>query len=92
MLGAPVGHGVGDELGAVVEPYEPRWSSSFDGEAGESTDDVVGVDGVLDDDGEAFPGELADPVNTRRPTPLLSSSATARCPMTIATRAPIIVM
>ena len=58
---APVGDGVGDELGSVVEPDERR-RAPLSGEAVEEGDDGVGVDGAVDDDGWALAGELVDHV------------------------------
>ncbi len=55
-LGAPLGDGVGHELGAVVETDEPRCPPSLGGEACECGDDTVGVDGVIDDDGQGLAG------------------------------------
>ena len=40
------------ELGPVVEPDE-GWCAPSEGQAVEGGDDEVGVDGALDDDGEA---------------------------------------
>ena len=50
---APVGDGVGDELGSVVEPHERR-GAAFGGEAVEEVDDGVGVGGAVHDDGWAL--------------------------------------
>ena len=58
---APVGHGVGDELGTVVEPDE-GWCASGEHQPVEGGDDTVGVDGAVHDDGRALAGVLVDDV------------------------------
>ena len=57
----PVRHGVGDELGAVVEAHERR-CPSLEEQAVQGGHDLVGVDGAVDHDGGALPGELVDDV------------------------------
>lgn len=61
---APVGDGVGDEFGAVVEADERGWAAALGGEAVERGDDVVGVDGAVNDDRDGFAGELVDPFSS----------------------------
>src|SRR5690606_24144951 len=58
---APVRHGVGDELGSVVEADEGG-VAALESEAVEGGDDAVGVDGTVNDDGGALPGVLVDDV------------------------------
>ncbi len=58
---APVGDGVGDELGPVVEADVGR-GAPLGRQALEAGDDPVGVDGALDVDGQALAGELVDDV------------------------------
>src|SRR5918993_1147470 len=57
----PVGNGVSDELGTIVEPDEPRRATSR-GEAVEGGDHGVGVDGAIDDDRRALARVLVDDV------------------------------
>ena len=52
---APVGDGVGDELGAVVEAHVGR-GAALSGELSRQRDHVVGVDGAVDLDGESTRG------------------------------------
>ena len=57
----PVSHHVGDELRTVVEAHEGR-GTPFDDQAVQGGHDPVGVDGAIDHDGWALPGELVDDV------------------------------
>ena len=56
----PVCDGVRNELGSVVEAYDPGRHAPLGDDPVENPDDVVGVDGAVDLDGEAFAGELVD--------------------------------
>jgi hypothetical protein len=58
---APVSHRVGDKLRTVVEPHEGR-GTPFDDQAVQGGHDPVRIDGALDHDGRALPGELVDDV------------------------------
>lgn len=62
----PVPHRIGDEFGSVVHPQECRGATIGD-ESGDGVGDIVTIDGVVDIDGQAFPGELVHDVQQFQP-------------------------
>ncbi len=66
---APVRHGVGDELGPVIEAHVGR-CASHGGQTFEAGHHAVGIDGTLIIDGQGFTAVLVDDVQEFEVPPL----------------------